>query len=230
MTAITTLGLLTPCALSSREKGEELLRLLQNTGVDLAPRRYDVSEPIRRVFNPARIDEALMLWGGPRFFWTTVMQGGTGLYFEGVSRGTLDTIIISVENDLVDPTTFIDRMNALTRAFQAEFAYVHKTFDEDLNDREHYKNRIMPFCQGLSAPQFEQKLPGVAWAMWFGGSYLQRLDRKRLLSAPVYSARELDEGVFLQVTERLHSYADAEPFRRTSDTLIGYLGSEVVRS
>jgi hypothetical protein len=121
-------------------------------------------------------------------------------------------------------------MTALTRAFQAEFAYVHKTFDEDLNDREYYKYRIMPFCQGLSAHQFEQKLPGVAWAMYFGGSYLQRLDRKHLLSAPVYSARELDGGVFLQVTERLHSYADAEAFRTTSKSLIEHLGSDVVRN
>jgi hypothetical protein len=227
--SITTFGLLTRRSMSSWSAGAEFFNLLISAAPPLVPRRFDVSEPITRVFNPARVNDALTLWGGPHFFWTTWEQAGTGSYLEGVSRDLCDAIIISVESDSLASASLLDFLRKAALAFDAEFAYLHKTFDEEVQDRDFYKSHVMPFCQGLSAPEFEKGLPGAAWAMYFGGAWIRELDRDRLRNAPVFAAEALlNGGVLLQMTERLERFGpEYDEFRLRGRTLVEYVGPHV---
>lgn len=229
MPAITTFGLLTRHSMSSSSTGAEFFDLLISTAPQLVPRKYDVSEPIRRVFNPARVSDALTIWGGPRFFWETVEKGGEGAYIEGISRNLCDVIKISIECDEFESSSLLDFLEKAASAFNAEFAYLHKTFDEELEDRDFYRMHVMPFCQGLSAPEFEKGLPGVAWAMYFGGAWIQHLKGDRLWNAPVFASKAVPSGgVLLQVTERLEHFGpEYEEFRLRRRELVEHIDADV---
>jgi hypothetical protein len=230
MATTTTLGLLTRASMSSADRGRRFFEILQLAAPDLAPRKYGSAEPFEHAFDAGRMEKALALWNGPRFFWKTMARGGDGAFLEGTSRNSLDVLTLSVERDDLAAADWLDVLKLLSTEFQAEFAYVHATFDDEIQERERYKTRVMPLCQGLSAPEFERKLPGLAWAMYFGEGFAERIGIERLLAAPAYAVRRLGErGVFLQVTASLRTFtSDYQTFREASDRLIEYLGEGIV--
>src|ERR1700742_3645373 len=99
MATITTLGLLTRVSMSSADRGRRFFEILQSGAPDLMPRKYDSAEPFEHAFDARRMEGALALWRGPKFFWRTIARGRDGAFLEGTSRNSLDVLTISVERD-----------------------------------------------------------------------------------------------------------------------------------
>ena len=58
----------------------------------------------------------------------------------------------------------------------------------------------MPFVEGVTTHDLRGGLPDLAWATFFGPSYVELFDREHLLRTPVARAEDFEGGVYLQLT------------------------------
>jgi hypothetical protein len=224
---VTTFGLLTSNSMSSKAHAEQLLRLFERLGGGFSVARCGKTEPLHACDFAGAVAE----WENSRgsgFHWKTSRHNGEGAYFEGVSRQSRDTVCLSFEREGFDPAALLPVLTTSAEVFKADFAYVHNSFDEEIQERQYYGAHVMPFEQGLMAPALARGLPGIAWAMYFANDYLGAANREKLLRAPVHDLRVLESGLLLQVSERLATYErDYAAYRAAREPLAAFLNAEM---
>jgi hypothetical protein len=227
MSEIVSLGLFTSRSLASQEEGRRLLRLLESAGEGLGIRRYGPSEPLEHHFDPADPDATLQSWGTNWFFWKARRKGVLGSYSEGVSKGRRDAIHLIIEEDGFDPGSLLEFMGNAADALRADFAYLHKTFPEELTDREYYRVHVMPFTQGLSALALQKGLPGIPWTMYIGAGFPGGC-APTLSQVPAFSTQVVGDGLVIQSTGHLYDYErDYQPYRTASDKIGSFLKAQI---
>lgn len=219
------MGLLTGQSLASKESGGQFFDLLQTVAPSLMPKKYDITEPIRRPFEFLKLDEAVKLWQGSRgFFWTGRNIKYLGRYWNSLPYALHDAVYISIESAQVNMEELIALFDQCAAAFKPAIAYIHRVYDQELTDREYYRKCVMPFGQGLTTHHLKKGLPGFCWAMYFGEPYLSLFGRDRLLSSPVFQAQDAEGGVYLQLTENIETpHTDYGQFCDTRNAVIEHL-------
>ena len=201
MSIRTVFGFLSPKSLKTQKDGRKLIEAISSTIPDLLPSKYDDSEPIRRVFNLNQLDDALQLWGDG-LLWSTLKPKSIGRYYASTPHGLHDAVYISIEGD-VSGEKLADLLKKVSSIYDVTIGYVHRIYDAEKKNIEYYKNHVMPFSQGLTTHDLRTGIPGICWAMYFGRPYLNLFGKDRLLSAPVYSAIKIEDGVYLQVNSKI---------------------------
>lgn len=233
MAGNTTLCLLTRRSLASEAEAQSFFSIMAEIAPELLPEKYDVKEPIRELFDMARLDKPLAVWGKfPHhfFLWKRSKPRLSGQYFPASKRHAADSIQITFQGRRANEHTLIKLLRAWSERFPPIIAYIHTLHDEDLEDREFYGRHVMPFNQGLVLHDLKTGLPGLCWVTIFGPSYVELFGRDRLDSCPAYLAEQIAGGFYLQLTENNQTGGrNFEQFREARDRAIAHLDSHAFR-
>ncbi len=102
--------------------------------------------------------------------------------------------------NLVDPAQASLFLQQTSVQLPADFAYLHMFTEGEIADTAY--EMYSPYQQGIVTHDLRKCLPTLCWGMVWGPPYIKLFGRERLLSAPVYIARELgDQAIYTQLTE-----------------------------
>jgi hypothetical protein len=200
-----------------------LFDIINGVSPSLMPLKYGKTEPLRQVF----IVDAIADEWNDAIFWKGKKPESLGSYSPHDRFHPHDIVRYAVTGGKWT-TILADLQARWAERFATYFGYVHVVADAHVYLPE-YGKRIMPFGQGLAWHEMEKRLPCVAWSMWFGPEYVQKIGRDKLLSAPVYRVVESAAGIHLQITESAQLLIDDYPaYRVHRDALVAHLGPDVV--
>src|SRR5688572_25669707 len=134
-------GLLVSTAIHDRKSGRRFLELLVDAAPEYAPERYNDYEPMKRIFDRAKLDEALECWG-MSFFWRRNRPGVTGGALVGF-RNTHDKVNVRLPVKMLSLTTMLRLFRAIDQSFGIDLAYIHIRSDVDTSDLDYYKKHLM---------------------------------------------------------------------------------------
>jgi hypothetical protein len=191
------IGLLVSTSIRDRERGRRFLQLLLAIAPRYAPERFNDHEPIKFMFDPNNINDALRCWG-MSFFWRRtkpVTKGGALVGF----HNTHDKINLRLTLKSFDLPVIIRLFGAIQESFGIDVAFIHVRTDADTADIQYYKSHWMPF-QTLTTHDLREGIPDFPWAMLFGPPYVELFGRERLLATPAARAEPIGEGIYVQLT------------------------------
>ena len=218
-----TLGQFFVTPLDNEEGCRGLFDVIGSVSASLMPLRYGKTEPLRTPFS---VDAIASEWNDA-IFWKGKKPASAGNFWpRNRFHPANDIVYYDASTKLVG--VLADLQARWAERFATYFGYVHVVADAHVHLPE-YEKRIMPFGQGLAWHEMEKRLPCVAWSMWFGPEYVQKIGRDKLLSAPVYRVVESAAGIHMQITESAQLLIDDYPaYRIHRDALVAHLGPDVV--
>lgn len=217
------LGQLFTTSLDNDECCRCLFDAIRSADKSLVPSKYGKTEPLRTPFS---IDAIANDWGRA-IFWKGNKPASLGRFWPRGPFSPHDTVYFDVTGEKWS-SVLVGLQELLAERLTTYFGYVH------IVDKAHaylpeYEKRIMPIGQGLPWRAMEKRLPCVAWSMWFGPEYVQKIGREKLLSSPVYRVAESAAGIHMQITESAQLLIDDYPaYRVHRDALVAHLGPDVV--
>ena len=225
----TTLCLLTRRSLCSPDTARWLFSTLAETAPELLPEKYDSGEPIRRLFSIDALEEPVALWGQfpyQGFLWKRAKPRLLGQYYPASPSHPADVIQLTLKSGLVEQQKLVGLLHQWSARFTPIIAYLHRLCDKDLENREFYRDHVMPFNQGLVLHDLKKGLPGICWATVFGKEYTELFGQQRLATCPVHLARHLDGLFYLQLTGDIKSAEnDYETFKLIRSGAVAHLNS-----
>jgi hypothetical protein len=90
---------------------------------------------------------------------------------------------------------FLKLFEFLVPHVKPRFGYVDDVYGEVINDKQ------------VNTADLKK----LFWVTWFGPQYLEKHGREFFLDAPVYQAKELEDGVLVRVTEKWWDFAETNP-------------------
>lgn len=209
--------------LDNKEGCHALFDAIGSVSEVLMPLQYGKAEPLR---NPFSVDAIASEWGRA-IFWKGKKPASLGRFWPRGPFSPHDTVYLDV-TDGKWGNVLVDLQELLVERLSTYFGYVH-IVDKAHAHLPEYEKRIMPIGQGLPWRVMERRLPCVAWSMWFGPEYVQKIGRDKLLSAPVYRVTESASCIHMQITESAQLLIDDYPaYRAYRNALVAHLGPDVV--
>jgi hypothetical protein len=206
----TFFEILSPLPLNREYDARRLISLWAEIAPNTLPDRAGTHEPLKQKFSITDLGGLLAEWeyqvlfkrvSKPKLHSSVFMQYGPH------RRHSSWTISIDDHQNLNLPSM----LNLLERAsaeFSADLAFIHKPMKCDIeiglasksiSYLSSAKNSISLF---VTTHLLRKYIPDIYWVTVFGKSYVDLFSRERLLSAPAYRARELENGsVLIQLTE-----------------------------
>lgn len=223
MTIRCVLGQFFVAPLLNSESCRALFDSLAAASEKLLPVRYGKTEPLRNSFS---VDAIVADWDDA-VFWRGKSPATLGTFWPRDYRNPHDIIYLDVAGGRWSEI-LATLQEIWATQFPTYFGYVHAVSRAHVALPE-YASRIMPLGQGLAWRDIEKRLPCVAWSMWFGPEYVQRIGRNKLLNAPVHRVSESESGICLRMSESAQLLIDDyEVYRKLRDVLVRYLGPDVV--
>ena len=192
------IGILIPLDVSDRELGRTFLQDLLEAAPEWAPEMYNYFEPVRRPFDPTKIDDILKEAWGSSFLWRRRRPAVQGSAWTGGRVRTSVYIKVRQSPFSVDPALRL--LTRLQERFVVDLSHVHVVDERDLQDRDEYRLRTLPFVEALTTHDLRRGLPGIAWGMFFGPPYFELFGRERLLGTPAAHVEEMRNGIYVQLT------------------------------
>lgn len=193
-----TMTVLFSTPVRDRESGRLFLELLMETAPQFVPEKYNYYEPLKNVFDPEKLDEALQHWHDS-FLWRRSKPSISGSVLVGF-RNVHDKLSLRLPVKALDLQTVARLWKALQKSFGVDLACVQVWTDADTADIEYYKTHTMPFST-LTTHDLREGLPDEPWAMLFGPPYVELFGRERLLSTPAARVEPMGEGIYVQLTD-----------------------------
>jgi len=219
----TALGQFFTASMDNEVNCRGLFDTINGVSPSLMPLKYGKTEPLRQAFT---VDAIVGDWNDA-IFWKGKKPASEGHYWPRDRFSSYDVVYYDVSNKSWHDA-LVELQSRWAKRFATYFGYVHVVADAHVHLPE-YGKRIMPYGQGLAWHAMEKRLPCIAWSMWFGPEYVQKIGREKLLSAPVYRVTESIAGIHMQVTESaqllIDDYAAYRPLR---DAVLEHLGPDVV--
>jgi hypothetical protein len=191
------------------------------------PRRWDVYDPVRRLWDPARIDEVWKEW---ELICLSREPGVARIEIKkrwerGRSHGQ---VRIEAAPSSVDPAGAVRLLERISRAVDADFAYLHLAVPED-------QGQLFGATTGmegearLSVPAWilQAYLPGIFWGTVLGPPYTRLFGAERVRTVPAHTVREVGpDRWYIQLTplpqdNRTHHAMVA----RAREKVVSYLGA-----
>jgi hypothetical protein len=197
--------ILSPLPLNRRVDARKLFAVWAEAAPDTLPDRIGNHEPLRQEFSTINLESALSIWehhvllkrvAKPKLTSSIFMQYGPHRKHSAWSITVYDKKDInmrSVEN----------LISASSVEFSADFGFIHEPNDFDIDvglatgsiallDIKRSTKTLF-----LTTHMLKKYLPDVYWITVFGKPYVELFSRDRLLSAPAFQVRELDNGSIL---------------------------------
>jgi RHS repeat-associated protein len=225
----TFFEILSPLPLNREDDARRLISLWAEIAPNILPDRVGTHEPIKQKFSIVDLAGLLAGWehqvlfkrvAEPKLHSSVFMQYGPH------RRHSSWTISIDDRQNL----NLLSMLNLLERAsteFSADLAFIHKPMKCDIeiglasksiSYLSSAKNSISLF---VTTHLLRKYIPDIYWVTVFGKSYVDLFSRERLLSAPVYRARELENGsILIQLTEFPSESIEEPNSYRTQKTLV----------
>jgi hypothetical protein len=202
-------GVLSPAHIGSRDSGRLVLNTLLETAPEWSPEKYNDFEPVNRLFDPGRLEQALDVWRF-NFLWRRKKPAVHGSAWFGGKIHSSIYLQIAPRAFAID--AFFKLLRGLRRHFPLDLAYIHVEHESDCRDRDRYRRHVEPFIIGLTTHRLREGLPDLPWATLFGPPYVELFGRERLLTTPAAYVQELAGGVYVQLT---NSVADVSVRRES---------------
>ena len=214
--------ILSPLALTDREDARRIFELWALCAPETLPDRYGSTEPIKKEFSMAALDEVIRIWElyihfkrvrTPKYISSVFMH-------HGLHRKHSIWNISFKQNDGALQSSLTNMLSLAVNEFNCDFAFIHCPVDDDV-DRgraagpfiflDPAKKRKNLF---VTTHDLVKYIPDVYWITVFGPPYVRLFGRDRLLSTPAFRVEELADGsVLIQATSSLHDLsANPAPF------------------
>ncbi len=195
-------SLLLPFDGSDREFGNSFLKLLRQTGHNIAPSKCGVTEPVKAKCAHMTTEDITADFWGESFLWTGVNPRFHG--FCDVFRGRTGVFIYgSFSVDAVSEC--ISLFKAIAMKWPIDFGFIHVLADEEW---EHYKsaaNRLLdPFNRGITERDLAGGIPNLGWITLFGAPYRPKIDREIVARAAALTwapSDAADSALMIQLTD-----------------------------
>lgn len=112
-------------------------------------------------------------------------------------------------------------------AFGAIVARLPIRYANAYADEEYYAKNMIDDETGVRAigANITHATPGLYWLNFFGAPYVDLMGRERLLSAPAYEVKPVDDGVLIALDEAADGW-QSEAYRRRERAVIAHLGEQ----
>jgi hypothetical protein len=225
----TFFEILSPLPLNREEDARRLIGLWAETAPDILPDRAGTHEPLKQKFSIADLAGLLAEWEHQALFKRVAkpkLHSSVFMQYGPHRKHSSWSISINDHQNANLPSM----LNLLERAsaeFSADFAFIHKPIKCDIeiglasrsiSYLSAAKSSISLF---VTTHLLRKYIPDIYWVSVFGRSYVDLFSRERLLSAPAYRVRELENGsVLIQLTEFPHEAGEELNSYQTRKTLV----------
>lgn len=186
----------------------------------MIPQKWDVSEPIKKIYNPDELWDYVHQRVGylDELYWVrTKKTRSEGTFSAGnrcESKGLLRHAKESIKSELSQ--TNVDELIAYVKQsavqFKADIAYIEcwtKNYFEQVIYEQIIRTNLFAPILSVATRALRYWLDDVFWVTIFGDAYVRLFGMKKLLSVPAYKVEKLnDETVFIQLTENVHDVID----------------------
>ncbi|MCC8963803.1 hypothetical protein H8A95_16150 [Bradyrhizobium sp. Pear76] len=206
----TFFEILSPLPLNTEADARRLLGLWAEVAPNLLPDRAGTYEPLKQPFSITDTASLIARWEYQVLFKRVAKPKlQSSVFMQYGPHRQHSTWKISIDDgghpNLLELLSLAER--AATE-FSADFGFVHRPTQNDLDIGlasssiaylSRAKSRVSLF---VTTHLLKKYIPDIYWVTLFGKPYVDLFSRERLLSAPAYRVRELDNGsVLVQLTE-----------------------------
>lgn len=183
------------------------------------PNKWDVTEPIKQIFDPNHLEQLIYPNGNTDNIWwrRTEKPKATGSWGVrwgsslGLSKSTHATIDISV-HESTQQDKLIQYMKAASVLNEADISALDSNVDKGKELAKFvyhlptgYTSTTSIFAGiNLSTHVLRHWLPDMPWAVVLGSAYVRMFGKERLLTCPAYKVEDIGpEMVFIQLTSNI---------------------------
>lgn len=202
------INILSPRTLIEQYEGRAIFELLGQWAPNLLPERYDLVEPIKKVFTPDDLDTVLEDWNWG-FLWKRKKPASSGGAWLAIGKRPkhsglkLDVIEYGKEAEAT-----LNFFKECCRYVEADFASMHLMTENEVelgkaNGTFSFNNvQRTKYMHSVTTFMLEKYIPDLYWGTVLGRPYVELFGRERILSSPAAQVEELTDGVFyLQLTD-----------------------------
>jgi hypothetical protein len=226
------LSLFTLQNLASLEMGRSILQLLVNAGDPYIPDVFEGegtrgrSKQIK--FDPSDLSAPLANWRSGGIL--AHRKASPRMLFDATipfSAAAFITIGLSIEEeyfaDIHNTRRFLEVAKEMYNLVRPVYGSIHQIADS-IKKATRFEPRYN--AEVVEAIDLRKCLPGVYWANFFGPEYVEMFGREKMLSAPCWSVKELDDGGFLLLTSSSPLDPANPESRQAQQRLRRHLGEE----
>lgn len=214
-----------PRTLAEKHEGRAIFELLGQYAPNLVPEKYDLVEPIRKVFTLDDLNTVLEDWTSA-FFWKKKSPKSEGSAWPNVGKrlkhGGIRTTVYQYSKVIQETVEFFKHCSAYV---EADYASIHLITEREVergkaNGTFHFNNvQHTDYSHIVTTFILEKYLPDVYWGMVLGRPYVKLFGRERILSSPAAHVEELAENIFyIQLTDDIRDletrFDDVEKVRQ----------------
>jgi hypothetical protein len=223
--------ILSPLPLNRKADALKLFAVWAKDAPDTLPDRIGSHEPLRQEFSIASLEDALRNWehhvllkrvAKPKLTSSVFMQHGPH------RRHSTWSIAMS-DRKHIDMQSIEDLISTSSVEFSADFGFIHEPngLDTDLGlatgsiaflDVKRSTKSLF-----LTTHMLKKYLPDIYWITVFGKPYVELFSRERLLSAPVFRVRELNNGSILMKLFNDSSFCEPEAYENRKQSVKKHL-------
>jgi hypothetical protein len=206
----TFFEILSPLPLNREEDARRLIGLWAEIAPNILPDRAGTHEPLKQSFSITDLEGLLEGWeyqvlfkrvSKPKLHSSVFVQYGPH------RRHSSWTISIDDPQNL-NLASVLKLLDRASTEFSADFAFIHKPTKCDIeiglasSSISYVSTAKRSISLFVTTHLLRKYIPDVYWVTVFGKPYVDLFSRERLLSAPAYRVRELENGsVLIQLTE-----------------------------
>lgn len=206
----TFFEMLSPLPLNQEYDARRLVSLWAEIAPNTLPDRVGQHEPLKRRFSITDLGGLLAEWeyqvlfkrvSKPKLNSSVLMQYGP-------HRRHSSWAISIDDHQNVNLPSMLNLLEQASTEFSADLAFIHKPMKCDMEiglaskSISHLSSAKDSISLFITAHLLRKYIPDIYWVTVFGKSYVDLFSRERLLSAPAYCVRELENGsVLMQLTE-----------------------------
>ena len=232
------LELLTPRSLTSREDGNQVLRLWERYLPTCLPEKVGNWEPINHAFDLNNLDAALNLWRWPFFAKRKKPRMEAQIFMRRGAMPQHATWVLNFDCGETNVDELAGFLKEAAKILNADFGCLTLLNEAEIEAGRHngtvtaLDKKSTRFNFFIASQDLQTSIPDVYWLTVFGPPYVKRFGKDKLLSAPATKVEELgDTAVLVQLTSRLEDMrTDVATFNAAKAELKSFLGQTAFSS